>query len=109
MASYSHSPASSDISTPRSSSPASARSSNTSMPQKRMSISSRRMTDYNPMSSVDISAIAEKMKAASLDQHRGYAQSRYGEVQQYRNTEYVPKSSACGYQVLREPTWNKGM
>lgn len=66
------------------------------------------MTDFNPMNSVDINAIEEKMKAAALDQHRGYAQNHYGEVQQYRSTEYVPKSSACGYQVLREPAWNKG-
>ncbi|KAG7116257.1 NADP-dependent malic enzyme like protein [Verticillium longisporum] len=49
------------------------------------------------------------MKAAALDQHRGYAQNHYGEVQQYRSTDYVPKSSACGYQVLREPAWNKGL
>ncbi|KAG7108996.1 NADP-dependent malic enzyme like protein [Verticillium longisporum] len=82
------------MSTPRSSSPAS---------------SSRRMTDFNPMNSVDINAIEEKMKAAALDQHRGYAQNHYGEVQQYRSTDYVPKSSACGYQVLREPAWNKGL
>ncbi|KAM0335682.1 hypothetical protein ACHAQA_000731 [Verticillium albo-atrum] len=61
------------------------------------------------MNSVDISAIEDKMKAAALDQHRGYAQNHYGEVQQYRSTDYVPKSSACGYQVLREPSWNKGL
>ncbi|EEY17991.1 NADP-dependent malic enzyme [Verticillium alfalfae VaMs.102] len=67
------------------------------------------MTDFNPMNSVDINAIEEKMKAAALDQHRGYAQNHYGEVQQYRSTDYVPKSSACGYQVLREPAWNKGL
>ncbi|KAG7144874.1 hypothetical protein HYQ46_006383 [Verticillium longisporum] len=34
------------------------------------------------MNSVDINAIEEKMKAAALDQHRGYAQNHYGEVQQ---------------------------
>lgn len=109
MASFSYSTSSSDTSTPRSASPASARSSHTSISNKRMSISSRRMTDLNPMSSVNIAAIEDKMRTASLDQHRGYAQNHYGEVQQYRTTEYVPKSSACGYQVLREPVWNKGM
>lgn len=110
--SASYSTASSDISTPRSSSPsysiASARSSQTSI-SKRMSISSRRsLTQFNPMSSVDITAIEEQMKMASLDSLRGYSQSHFGEVQQYRPTEYVSKSSACGYQVLREPAWNKG-
>ncbi len=45
---------------------------------------------------------------ASLDQHRGYVQKHYAEVQQYRPTEYVPKHQACGYQVLREPLWNRG-
>lgn len=49
------------------------------------------------------------MKMASLDGLRGYAQNHYGEVQQYRTTDYVPKSSAGGYQVLREPFWNKGL
>ncbi len=48
------------------------------------------------------------MKMASLDQLRGYAQNHYGEVQQYRATEYIPEAQAGGYQVLREPLWNKG-
>jgi malate dehydrogenase (oxaloacetate-decarboxylating)(NADP+) len=60
------------------------------------------------MSSVDIAAIEERMKMASLDQLRGYAQNHYGEVQQFRNTEYVSQSQAGGYQILREPLWNKG-
>lgn len=55
-----------------------------------------------------MTAIEEAMKMASLDQLRGYSQEHYGEVQQYSNTEYVPKNLAAGYQVLREPTWNKG-
>ncbi|OHF02840.1 malic enzyme [Colletotrichum orchidophilum] len=105
---------SSDISTPRSSSPspssvASARSSRSSISNKRMSMSSRRMTDFNPMSSVDISVIEDKMRMASLDQHRGYSQNTFGEVQQYRNTEYVPKTQATAFQILREPLWNKGL
>jgi malate dehydrogenase (oxaloacetate-decarboxylating)(NADP+) len=66
------------------------------------------MTDLNPMSSVDVQAIEAKMKMASLDQLRGYAQNHYGEVHQYTSTEYVPQSEAAGYQILREPIWNKG-
>ena len=108
MASYSHSTSSSDISTPRSSSPASARSSNTSVSYKRMSLSSRRMTDSNPMAGVDLAVIEERMRAASLDQHRGYAKHTCAEVRQYRTTEYIPESQAGAYQVLREPTWNRG-
>ncbi|KAF3025909.1 hypothetical protein G7054_g9569 [Neopestalotiopsis clavispora] len=61
------------------------------------------------MSSVNIAAIEAQMKMAALDGLRGYAQNHYGEVQQYRSTDYVPKSSAGGYQVLREPLWNKGL
>lgn len=108
MASYSYSTSSSDISTPRSSSPASHRSSNTSISHKRMSISSRRMTDYNPMASVDLAMIEERMRAASLDQHKGYAKNTFAEVHQYRTAEYIPESQALAYQVLREPTWNRG-
>lgn len=108
MASYSYSTSSSDISTPRSSSPASARSSNTSISYKRMSISSRRMTDSNPMASVDLAVIEERMRAASLDQHKGYARNTFAEVQQYRTAEYVPESQALAYQVLGEANWNKG-
>ena len=73
-------------------------------------MSSRRMTDLlHPMSAVDIGAIEEKMKMAQLDQLRGYAQNHYGQVTQFRTTDYVPESQASGYQVLREPLWNKGM
>lgn len=102
---------SSDLSTPRSISPASAasgRSSQSSISTKRMSISSRRISASNPMSTVDITTIAEAMKMANLDTLRGYATNHYGQVQQYSKTEYVPKGQAAGYQVLREPLWNKG-
>ncbi|KAH8891281.1 hypothetical protein GQ53DRAFT_765393 [Thozetella sp. PMI_491] len=61
------------------------------------------------MSTVDITSIEEAMKMASLDTLRGYAQNHYGEVKQYSNTEYVTKNQAAGYQVLREPMWNKGL
>lgn len=60
------------------------------------------------MSTVDIAAIEEAMKLAQLDTLRGYSQNHYGEVQQYSQTEYVPYDQAAGYQVLREPLWNKG-
>lgn len=105
---------SSPLSTPRSQSPASifsGRASHTSTisTSKRMSISSRRsLSQFNPMSSVNTQAIQERMKMASLDGLRGYAQNHYGEVQQYVKTEYVPKSQATGFQILREPSWNKG-
>lgn len=58
---------------------------------------------------VDVSAIAEAMKVASLDQLRGYAQHHYGEVRQHKQTEYVSRYQAAGYQVLREPMWNRGL
>lgn len=99
--------------TPRSSS----RSSVSSSKRASTSLSSapslgRRMTDAtHPSSSpsVDVSAIAEAIKVASLDQLRGYASDHYAEVQQYRQTEYLTKAQAAGYQVLREPMWNKGL
>ncbi|PQE08388.1 malic enzyme protein [Rutstroemia sp. NJR-2017a WRK4] len=62
----------------------------------------------NPLSGIDIAAIEAAMKQSSLDHLRGYAQDHYGTIKQYSTTEYVPKSAAGGYQVLREPAWNKG-
>lgn len=106
---YPYSSSSSDISTPRSASPSSStgRTSLTSI-SKRMSVSSRRISIFNPMSSIDIQGIEEAMKAQQLDQLRGYRQDTYGEVQQTRQTEYISEYQATGYQVLREPLWNKG-
>jgi malate dehydrogenase (oxaloacetate-decarboxylating)(NADP+) len=66
------------------------------------------MTDFNPLNSVDVSAIEEAMKVANLDQLRGYSQNHYGEVSQPCNTEYIQESEATGYQVLSQPLWNKG-
>jgi hypothetical protein len=60
------------------------------------------------MSTVDIASIEEAMKMANLDTLRGYAQNHYGEVKQYTTTEYIGQTQAAGYQVLREPLWNKG-
>lgn len=60
------------------------------------------------MSNVDLSAIEEKIKMASLDQHRGYAQNHSAEIKQERATEYLSEDQAAGYQIVREPFWNKG-
>ncbi|VBB76240.1 Putative NADP-dependent malic enzyme [Podospora comata] len=116
MASYAPSASSSDISTPRSTSPssssvASARSSHSSIStSKRMSISSsRRISAANPMSSVDIAAIEEAMRMANLDTLRGYQQKTYGEVKQFAETQYLSQNQALGYQVINEPMWNKGL
>lgn len=61
------------------------------------------------MSAVDISAIQEAMKMTALDQHRGYTQDRFAEVKQTQTTQYLPEAAAAGYQIIREPHWNKGM
>lgn len=66
------------------------------------------MTDFNTVSSVDVSSIENAMTMASLDQLRGYSQDHYTEVKQDRSTEYVDESNATAYQILREPLWNKG-
>jgi len=60
------------------------------------------------MAAVDIDAIEASMKMASLDTLRGYSQEHYGVVKQYRATDYTTKGNAGGYQVIREPAWNKG-
>lgn len=113
MAYNTYSTASSAISTPRSTSPSSVfsgRSSHTFVASKRLSLSlQRRQSAFNPLYSVDVVSIEQRMKMASLDGLRGYAQDHYGEVIQQRTTDYVPQSVAGGYQVLREPLWNKGV
>lgn len=60
------------------------------------------------MAAIDVDALQAQMKMSSLDHLRGYSQDHFGVVKQYRETDYVPKSQAAGYQVLREPLWNKG-
>ncbi|KKA26807.1 hypothetical protein TD95_005380 [Thielaviopsis punctulata] len=111
---FSLSTSSSDISTPRSHSPSASPSvvskhtSQFSVSTKRTSISSRRMTtDLNPMSSINVSAIEQAMKMASLDQFKGYNQNTFAEIKQETTTAYIPESEAAGYQILREPLWNK--
>ncbi|KAG5992938.1 hypothetical protein E4U43_003617 [Claviceps pusilla] len=107
---------SSDAATPRSPSPSSpsspagsGRSSRSSLSTRQTSASGRRLAGFNPMSTVDFGAIEEKMKVAALDQHRGYAKDSYAEIKQDRPTECVTESQAAGYQILREPLWNKGL
>lgn len=60
------------------------------------------------MSSVDLSKIEEQIKMTALDQHRGYVQDHYAEIQQDRPTQYIDETNAAGYQIVREPLWNKG-
>ncbi|KAN0095571.1 malic enzyme [Hyaloscypha variabilis] len=101
---------SSELSTPRSTSPSStlSRSSTATSISKRMSISGRRISGFNPMAAVDIDAIEAQMKMAALDTLKGYSAEHYGIVKQYRETDYIAERNAGGYQVLREPAWNKG-
>ncbi|KUJ19223.1 malic enzyme [Mollisia scopiformis] len=73
-----------------------------------MSLSGRRISGFNPMAAVDVEQVEAAMKMAALDSFKGYAQNNYGTVNQYRSTDYVSKNNAGGYQVLREPAWNKG-
>lgn len=61
------------------------------------------------MAGVDVKALEDQMRIAALDGLRGYAQDHYGTVKQYHETEYISKNMAAGYQVLREPAWNKGV
>jgi malate dehydrogenase (oxaloacetate-decarboxylating)(NADP+) len=60
------------------------------------------------MAAIDVDALEAQMKLSSLDHLRGYSQDHYGVVKQKWDTDYVPQSRAGGYQVLREPLWNKG-
>ncbi|KAI9640107.1 hypothetical protein NHQ30_011509 [Ciborinia camelliae] len=97
--------------TPRSSSPThsvASRSSSTTV-SKRISLStSRRNTAMDPIGGIDIAAIEAAMKQSSLDHLKGYNQKSYAIVEQPQDTEYISQDSAKGYQVLREPAWNKG-
>lgn len=61
------------------------------------------------MSSVNMDAISDSLRITALDHHRGYVQNHFSEVKQARDTDYVPHDRAAGYQILREPQWNKGM
>jgi len=49
------------------------------------------------------------MKLASLNHLAGYSTKAYpAAVEQPDSTQYTPEEMARGYQVLREPAWNKG-
>ncbi|KAI1813953.1 NADP-dependent malic enzyme [Poronia punctata] len=113
MAYNTNSTVSSDISTACSTSPSSifsARSSYNSLPDKLISLSfQRRLSALNPLSTIDPASLQGRIKMSSLDGLRGYSQDHYAEVQQERTTDYVQESDAGGYQVLREPLWNKGL
>lgn len=110
MASYNYSNSNPELSTPRSTSPSStlSRSSTATSISKRMSLSGRRISGFNPMAAVDIDAIEAQMKMAALDTLKGYSADHYGTIKQYRETDYIAERNAGGYQVLREPAWNKG-
>jgi len=63
----------------------------------------------NAMAMVDVVAIENQMKAASLDTLKGYNHNTFGTVLQGPPTEYVKKRDAKGYQLLKEPMWNQGL
>lgn len=113
--SYNYNTSSSEVgtpNTPRSSSPTysvASRSSSTTISNRVSLSASRRNTAMNPISGIDIAAIEAAMKQSSLDHLKGYTQNSYPTVTQTTNTEYISKYSAKGYQVLCEPSWNKGM
>ncbi|KAI1438743.1 hypothetical protein GGR50DRAFT_637608 [Xylaria sp. CBS 124048] len=108
---------SSDISGPRSSSPSSfssffsRRSSHhtpaTNQPSSLSPL--QRQSPLHPLSRVDIASIEQHTKMAALDGLRGYAQDHSSEVKQEKPTDHVSESNARGYQVLRQPLWNKGL
>lgn len=92
------------VSSPRSPSPtsslASARSSHTSLSNKPLSLSGSRLTDLDPLTPIDLSLNQQAMKAATLD--------HAAEAKHHRVTD-VSQSELPGYQLMREPLWNKGM
>ncbi|KAI6359704.1 hypothetical protein MCOR25_006970 [Pyricularia grisea] len=67
------------------------------------------MNQAAPTTAIDIAQIEEGIKMANLDTLRGYSNTTPAPVQQAIKTEYTPMSQAAGYQVLREPMWNKGL
>ena len=107
VSSITSSPAGTNLSSP-SSSVSSLPSMRMSTSSKRVSLSARHLGHANTISLGDTSALENSFKMASLDTMRGYAQNHYVAVEQTHDTEYVPRPNARGYQVLREPAWNKG-
>lgn len=63
----------------------------------------------SPFSFVDTAALDAQMKLASINHLAGYSTKSYpAPVAQLEPTEYTPEEMSRGYQVLREPAWNKG-
>ncbi len=75
---------------------------------KRVSLSSRNNLGGINTALGDTTALENSFKAASLDSMRGYSQNAYAVVEQTHETESIPRPRARGYQLLREPAWNKG-
>jgi len=112
---YSSSSASSVASTPAGTASPSPSSSISSLASMRMSPSNKRvsLSSRNNIGGInthlgDTTALENSFKAASLDTMRGYSQNAYAVVQQTHETESIPRPRARGYQLLREPAWNKG-
>jgi hypothetical protein len=111
---YSSSSASSAASTPAGTASPSPSSSISSLASLRMSPSNKRASLSNRSiggintALGNTAALENSFKAASLDTMRGYSQNAYAVVQQTHETESIPRPRARGYQLLREPAWNKG-
>jgi hypothetical protein len=113
--SYSSSSSSSVASTPAGTASPSPSSSISSLASMRMSPANKRvsLTSRNNIGGIntalgDTTALESSFKAASLDTMRGYSQNAYAVVEQTHETEIIPRPRARGYQLLREPAWNKG-
>lgn len=67
------------------------------------------LTTANHRPVIDTAAIDAQMKLASLNHLAGYATTSYPDaVPQSSTTKYTPEEMARGYEVLREPFFNKG-
>ncbi|KAL1901600.1 hypothetical protein Cpir12675_000470 [Ceratocystis pirilliformis] len=94
------------------SSPPSLSSTSPSLPSSRAPASTAHdsTTNQATMSSfTNVSAIEQAMQMSSLDQFKGYMQATFPEVQQANLTQYSTEAEASGYQILREPVWNKAL
>lgn len=116
MASNDSSPTSSISTSPASTVLSTPSSSVSSLSPMRMSTSSkhiflpsgRHSTGVNTDSMGDTTSLENSFKIASFDTIRSYAQNYYAVAEQPHETEDIPRPSARGYQLLREPSWNKG-
>lgn len=95
----------STLPTPASSSPPASVKSNPSTVLATPSVLAA--TTHRPL--IDTAAIDAQMKLASLNHLAGYATTSYPDaVPQSSTTQYTPEEMARGYEVLREPFFNKG-